>query len=177
MVTVLRTDHRYYRLANLNENQCAKYVVPEPSTALTTYESTGTSSFTSSRESTRSPSITKQGVATESDIGLTTAYKSPGTTSSRAPSSRPSLATQQKTESDKLITYVATESDAESSIRSSSVTQQEKENNEQIIYVAGSLGALVLAFGALIIVLSILYLCKVRNRETCKSQLTNTCMY
>ena len=121
----------YYRPAkfDLNENKCAEYVAPESGTGLTTtYESTGTSSATSLRESTRSLSVTKQDVVIESD--------------------------------------------AESSIRLSLVTLQEKENNEQIIYVAGSFSALVLVFGALIIVLSILYLCKFQNRETSKPQLT-----
>jgi hypothetical protein len=92
-----------------------------------------------------------QYVATESDAGLITTYES-GTSS----------------------TYTATESDAESSTRSSSVTQQERESDNPIIYVAGSLSTLVLVFGALIIVLSILYLCKFRNREKSKSQLLIT---
>lgn len=35
-----------------------------------------------------------------------------------------------------------------------------------IVYVAGSLGALVLVFGALVIALSMLFLCKFQNRET-----------
>ena len=99
------TNQPYYRLANLNENQCAQYV------------------------------------ATESDAGLITTYGSSETSS------------------------------VSSSTRLSSVTQQEKESDKPIIYVAGSLSALVLVFGALVIVLSILYLCRFRNKETSKSQL------
>jgi ABC-type antimicrobial peptide transport system permease subunit len=51
----------------------------------------------------------------------------------------------------------------------SSVTQQERESDKTIVYVAGCLSAIVLLLGALIIVLSILYLYKFRNRETSKS--------
>ena len=47
-------------------------------------------------------------------------------------------------------------------------TNQEQENERAVIYVAGSLGALVVTFGALVIVLSILYLRKFRNREPSK---------
>jgi hypothetical protein len=83
-----------------------------------------------------------QYVGTESDAGLTT-YESPET--SPVASSR------------------------ESSTRSSSVAQQERESDETIIYVASSLSTLVLVFGAMIIVLSILYLCKFQNRERSKS--------
>ena len=114
-------------------------------------------------------------VATESDTGLITTHESSGTSfvasiSSTESSTRLSTVTQQKRESDKPITYAATESDAGSTTRSSSVTQQEKGSDKSIIYVAGSLSALVMVFGALIIVLSILYLCKFR-RVTSKSQL------
>ena len=49
-----------------------------------------------------------------------------------------------------------------------SVTQREQENEGLLIYVAGSLSALILLFGALVIVLSVLYLCKFQNRETSK---------
>ena len=103
------TDHRYYRLAYLNESQCAQYVANAG--LIRTYEVSGTSSVTSS---------------------------------------------------------------GESSTRLSSVTQQdEKESDKPIIYVAGSLSALIIiVFGTLIIVLSILYLCKFRNRETSKYELT-----
>ena len=80
----------------------------------------------------------------ESDAGSITTYESSGTP------------------------YIA--SLTESSTRPSSVTQQEKESDKPIIYVAGSLSALVLVFGALVIVLSILYLCGFKNRETSKSQ-------
>ena len=55
------TDHRYYRLANLNEIQCAQYVSTESDAGLTTtQELPGTFSVTSSTESTRSPSVTQQ---------------------------------------------------------------------------------------------------------------------
>lgn len=44
-------------------------------------------------------------------------------------------------------------------------SQKEQENDRQIIYVAGGLGALVLVFGALVIALSVLYICKFWNRS------------
>ncbi len=122
-----------------------------------------------------------QYVATESDVGLTSTYESSGT-SSITPSTESSIRSSPVTqhnygESDTPITYTATESDAELLTRSSSVTQLERENTKTIIYVAGSLGAIVLVFGALIIVLSMLYLCKFRNRETSKSRIIHHCFH
>ena len=162
---------RYYRLANLSlsENRCAKYVATESDTGFTTtHELSGTSFVASSTESsTRLSTVTQQEresdktityAATGSDSGVTTTYK----VSDISDCSVTSL-----TESTRNVT---TESDA-GLTRSSSVTQQEKESDKLIIYVAGSLSALVMIFGALIIVLSVLYLCKFHNRVTSKSQL------
>jgi hypothetical protein len=169
--------NNYYRLASLrlSENKCAEYVTATESDAglTTTYESSATSSVTSSTESSRSSSVTQQEretVAIESNAGLTTANESSGSSSiasSTESSTRSSSVAQQEKESDKPITYTPS---AESSTKSSSVTQQERESDKIIIYVAGSLSALVTIFGALIIILSILYVCKFQKRETSKSQ-------
>jgi hypothetical protein len=114
-------------------------------------------------------------VATVADAGLTSTYKVSDTsdfsvTSLTESSTTSPSVTQQENETNKTFIHVATESDTESSTRLSSVTQQERESDKPITYVAGSLSALVLVFGALIIVLTILYLCKFRNREPSKSQ-------
>ena len=86
------------------------------------------------------------------------------------------------TDTDSMTTYKSAMTSSvtlsrESSRRSPSVTQQEKESDGAIVYVAGSLGALVIVFGALAIVLSILFICKFQNRETSKSQLIFLCFY
>ena len=76
------------------------------------------------------------------------------------------ITTDSELDTGMTTTYGSSEtSSISSSTRLSSVTQQEKESDKLIIYVASSLSALVLVFGAVIIVLSILYLCRFRNRE------------
>ena len=50
-------------------------------------------------------------------------------------------------------------------------TQPAKETERSIFIVVGSLGTLVVLFGALVVALSTLYLCKFWNREKSKSQL------
>jgi hypothetical protein len=94
------TSQNYYRLANLRETKCAKYVATESDVGLTTtYESSETSSVASPTESsTRSSSITQQNTITYT------------TTDSDAESlTRSSSVTQQERESlsDKSIIYVA----------------------------------------------------------------------
>jgi hypothetical protein len=145
------TDHRYYRLANLNENQCAEYVATESDSGLTTtIELSGTSSIISlATESIRSPSVTqqeKENVAIESEAGLTTTNETPGPGISSAASSTDSLT------------------------RSSSETQQEKESDTTIIHVAGSLTALLLIalLGVLALAFSFAFYVHHQRKKTSK---------
>jgi hypothetical protein len=96
-------SQNYYRLANLSERKCAKYVANELNADLTIiYESLGTSSVTSRESSTRLSLVTQQEREYDNQIIYT------ATESDLESSTRSSSVTQQKKKNDKPTTiYVA----------------------------------------------------------------------
>lgn len=152
--------HQYFRSANLDECECARYLNISSAHSLMAVTSTTISSATTLiHHETKFNTIAKKSptVSSQSDsLALTTTatrYK----IQTAATSKTSSLATT------RLSTIALTVAS----------TQQEipiiKRSRPLVTYyVAASLSAVVLTLGALVIVLSIMYLCKFRRREPSK---------